>query len=196
MSERTAGRAQQISNEAVRAATGKTWPEWFKLLDAAGARKMDHKQIVAYIERRHKMSGWWEQMVTVAYEQSRGLRNKHQKPSGYEISGSKTIDVPVAILYSAFDDARIRSQWLRDGAGLVIRKATPNKSMRITWVEGRSSVSVNFYAKGDRKTQVSVQHGKLPDTRAASRMKAYWAESLERLKNALEKQQQARPARA
>ena len=38
-----------ISSDAVKKATGKTWPQWIKLLDAAGCRTMDHKQIVAVV---------------------------------------------------------------------------------------------------------------------------------------------------
>ena len=34
-----------ISVEAVKKATGKTWDEWFILLDRLGAGKMEHKLI-------------------------------------------------------------------------------------------------------------------------------------------------------
>ena len=41
--------AKRMSDRAVQAKTGNTWPEWFAILDAAGAKKMDHKGIVAYL---------------------------------------------------------------------------------------------------------------------------------------------------
>jgi hypothetical protein len=49
-----------------------------------------------------------------------------------------------AKLYKAWSEAKLRKRWLPE-KGLVIRKATPEKAMRITWSDGKTSVSVNFY---------------------------------------------------
>ena len=67
-----AGPSPRVSDAAVEAKTGKTWQEWFALLDAAGARQMDHKSIAAHLDKKLGVPGWWAQMVTVAYEQARG----------------------------------------------------------------------------------------------------------------------------
>ncbi len=179
--ERLAG----VGCDAVRRATGKGWTEWLALLDAAGAADLPHSEIATLLHERHGVPGWWAQMVTVGYEQARGRREKHQKPDGYEISGSKTLGVPLARAFAAWRDEDIRGAWLPNAA-LTIRKATPDKSLRITWADGRTSVEVLFYPKGDGRSQVSVQHRKLPDADAAARMKAYWAEALNRLKQYLE----------
>lgn len=174
-----------IADAAVQARTGKTWKEWFALLDQAGARQLDHKGIVAILSKQHGMGGWWQQMVAVAYEQARGLREKHQKPEGYQISGSKTVDAPVAKLFAAWHDPKARARWLKE-AKLVIRKATEIKSLRITWVDGKTSLDVNIYPKGGGKCQVAVQHSKLPDAQQAEMMKAYWGEQLDRLETFLQ----------
>ena len=34
-------------------------------------------------------------MIAVTYEQACGLRDKHEKPQGFEISVSRTIDAPI-----------------------------------------------------------------------------------------------------
>ncbi len=174
-----------ISGEAVKAKTGKNWQEWIAVLDKVGARKLNHKQIATYLYDVHKVPGWWAQMVTVGYEQAHGLRQKHEKPDGYEISGSKTIEVPVIKAFAAWEDEKLRRKWLKD-TGFTIRKATPHKSMRITWVDGKTSVEVNLYSKGVGKSQVAVQHSKLVDAKQAERMKEYWGEQLARLKEVLE----------
>ena len=75
-----------MSDEAVKAKTGKTWKEWFAILDKAGARKMTHKEIVQVLNSEHGVGPWWQQMVTVTYEHERGLRDRHEKPEGYQIS--------------------------------------------------------------------------------------------------------------
>jgi len=49
--------------------------------------------------------------------------------------------------------------------------------MRITWPDG-SSVVVGFLSKGNGKSSVHVQHGRLPDKAAADKVKAFWGERL------------------
>src|SRR5437879_5129125 len=150
--------APKMSDKAVQARTGKTWPEWFAVLDKAGAQQMTHQQIVTYLSEIQKVGSWWQQMVAVSYEQARGLRAKHEKPNGFSVSVSKTIAAPLSALWRAWHDARTRARWL-PGATMQIRKETPDKSMRITWVE-KESLSVDFYPKGEHKTQVTFQHEK------------------------------------
>jgi uncharacterized protein YndB with AHSA1/START domain len=124
-------------------------------------------------------------MVAVNYEQQRGLRDHHQKPKGYEISVSRTVGASLNKLYKRVADEKSRTEWLA-AAGLLVRKATPNKSLRLTWKDGKTSLEIAFVAKGDDKSQIVVQHSKLPDAKAATRMKAYWAKTLDRLRESLE----------
>jgi uncharacterized protein YndB with AHSA1/START domain len=175
--------AVRVSDAAVQAKTGKTWAEWFAVLDTVGAAKLDHKGIVAILEK-HGVDGWWCQMVTVGYEQERGLRDRHQKADGYSVSASKTIAVPVERLFAAWHDAKLRKRWLKEA--ITIRKATASKSLRITWADGMTNVEVNLYPKGEARSQVAVQHSKLADAAGAARMKAYWGETLEQLKKVAE----------
>lgn len=174
-----------ISDKAVQEATSRTWGEWFALLDRAGAGKLDHKGIVAILAGQFALGPWWQQMVTVAYEQERGLRRKHEQADGFQVSRSRTMAVPVSRLFEAWRDGRQRARWLAE-RGVQIRKATPHKSIRITWIDGRTHVECNFYARGATRSQVTVQHRKLPSAAAAERMKAYWGEKLEALQLALQ----------
>lgn len=175
-------KAGGIRSEAVARKTGKSWAQWFKILDAAGARGKSHKEIVAFLSKDHKViGGWWLQMITVAYEQERGLRKKHEKPGGFEISVSRTMDVPASKLFRAWTDRKMRMRWLAD-AGIRVRKSTPNRSLRATWIDGKTLVNVNFYGRGVDRCQVVVQHQKLKGAPAAEKMKNYWSQNLDRLK--------------
>ena len=127
--------SERMSDEAVRAKTGKTWDEWLSILDAADARSMGHKEIVALLSGQQGIGPWWRQMITVTYEQARGMREKHQTATGYTANASRTISAPVDRLFEAWSDAALRSRWLPD-AELTIRKATPGKSLRISWGDG------------------------------------------------------------
>jgi hypothetical protein len=185
MPKRVTAARPRLSEEAVRARTGKSWIEWFGILDRAGAAQLEHRQIAAHLRGEHRLSNWWCQAVAVTYEQAKGLRAPHEKPTGYEIGVSKTIAAPLSRLFRAWEDRRIRDKWLED-PGFVIRKATPGKSLRITWVDGKTNVDCGFYAKGDGKSQISVQHGRLDSAREAARLKTYWAAQLGKLKEMLE----------
>jgi uncharacterized protein YndB with AHSA1/START domain len=178
-------KAAGISDEAVTRATGKTWKQWFAVLDKAGARKMNHKSIAQYLNDHYDFGSWWCQMVAVGYEQGTGLRQKHEKPGGFEISRSKVVDVPVAVLFKAWVSPAFRRQWFAEGP-VKIRTTSTNKSLRMTWMDGAQVISVNFSEKGRTKSHVAVQHGKLPDAQAAEKMKAYWGKALQRLKAHLE----------
>ena len=181
----SAHRTARMSDAAVKAKTGRTWPQWFSHLDKAGAKKMNHKEIVAHLVKHHDVGPWWQQMVTVAYEQSRGLRAKHQRPDGYSISRSKTLKVPIAAAYKAWNEPRLRARWLGQ-AKLSVRKTTANRSMRITWIDGKTDVQTMFYPKGARKSQVTVEHNKLPDAKSGEKMKKFWGQRLESLQTLLE----------
>ena len=173
----------RMSDEAVAAKTGKTWSRWFKHLDAAGAKKMSHQEIAAHLHDKHGVRPWWTQMVAVTYEQARGLRDKHEKPEGFEISVSRTIAAPLSKSYRAWIDDKTRKAWLP--ANFKVSKATPNKTLRIIWEDGVTRVTAAFAAKGE-KTQVVAQHSKLADAKAAAKMKKFWSEALERLKETIE----------
>jgi uncharacterized protein YndB with AHSA1/START domain len=173
----------RMSDEAVEAKTGKTWSRWFKHLDAAGAKKMTHQEIVAHLRDKHDVRAWWQQMVAVTYEQARGLRDVGEKPSGYEVSVSRTIAAPASKAFKAWTDEKTRKQWLP--ANFTVRKSTTNKTLRLTWADGTDLV-VAFYPKGT-KCQVVAQHAKLKDAKAGAKMKKFWADALDRLKESLEK---------
>ncbi len=177
----------RMSDEAVSAKTGKTWKQWFAILDKAGAQELTHQEIVSLLNRKHDVGPWWCQMVTVNYEQQRGLRQNYEKPDGFQISVSRTIATSIAKLFKAFNDETARDSWLGED-GLVVRKATDNKSMRVTWKDKKTSLEINFYPKAS-KSQVVVQHSKLASATAATKMKGYWAKALDRLQGSLENSQ-------
>jgi len=176
----------RMSDAAVKEKTGKTWKEWFAILDKSGANKLSHREIVKYLHTRHDVGPWWQQMVTVTYEEARGLREKHQKPNGYQISVSRTIKTPLAKLFRSFANETSRQTWLNEDR-LVVRKATAKKSMRVAWHDGKSSLEIAFLPKGDDKSQIVVQHSKLADAKSSAKMKVYWNKALDRLRAALEK---------
>ncbi len=177
----TAGERGKIGDAAVKQATGKSWPQWFTALDKASCKGKDHKTIVkATGKLAPETGGWWRQMVAVEYERERGLRKMNEKVGGFALGVSRTLPVPIGRLYKAWTDARTRKRWLADPA-FTVRKSTPNKSMRITWVDGKTNLNVYFWVKGTAKSQVSVNHDKLRSKRDVERLRTYWRTNLDAL---------------
>ena len=169
-----------VSDAAVAAKTGKTWAEWCTILDAADGMTIGHTAIAAYLRDHHGVPAWWSQEVTVGYERIRGLREEHQTPRGYQVSVSKTLPVATESLYEAWMVEETLRRWLGDDLP-HIRTARPNKSLRITWVDGATSVDVAFYSKGPSKSQVVVQHSKLADRDDVEAKRTYWKAAFVRL---------------
>ena len=181
---RLAAPADRPSDDAVRDATGKSWDEWFALLDRWGARDRKHGEIARHLTDEHGVAGWWAQSVTVAYERARGMRLKHQQSDGFSVSVSKTVAVPVAALFDAFVDDDARVQWLADGK-LTLRTARPHRSARFDWDDGTTRVNVGFVDKGPSKSTVSVAHERLPGAHDAETAKGAWRRRLDRLESFL-----------
>lgn len=168
-----------MSEEAVKKATDRGWKEWFALLDGAGAPEWKHAEMARWLAREHAVSAWWSQMVTVEYERSRGLRQVHQKANGFAASASKTLPIAVEEFHGWLADAARRRRWLA-AKGITVRKSTVPKSVGMTWSDG-SSVNATFFAKGEGKSQMTIDHEQLPDAAAVARVKAEWKEALRRL---------------
>ncbi len=176
---------RSMSDAAVQKATGKNWAQWFAIMDKADASKMSHPEIVRMIGSKHKCPSWWRQMVTVEYERARGMRKIHETTSGFHAGRSLTVGVPIAKLFDAWQDVSARRRWLKD-ADLTVRKANANKSMRITWGDGKTNVEAMFYSKGARKSLLTVDVTKLPNAKAVEHWKSYWGAQLTKLKILLE----------
>jgi len=178
--------AKRSSDEAVKAKTGKVWAEWFAILDEAGGKRMPHKQLVAYLQEKHGVGSWWCQMVAVSYEHERGTRQKFQNCNGeFAANSSRTLSAPLAGLFKAWTDEKLRTRWLPD-ANMEITTATPGKSLRAKWDED-TRLSVYFYPGAGGKTRVVVDHMKLASSKESLKMKSHWAEALGRLESLLAK---------
>lgn len=169
-----------MSDEAVKAKTGKTWAQWFATLDKAGARKRPHAQIASLLRDTLGVPGWWSQMVTVEYERARGLRAVNQKADGFSLNTTKTLPVDLKTLHRALADTKARARWFPKGK-LDVTSTTDLKYFRAKWAGGPTRLEINIYAKGDGKSQIIVQHSKFGDAKAMETMRTEWKAALVRL---------------
>lgn len=180
---REALRAEDLPqpDATLRENTGKGYLEWFRLLDAEGAKERTHGQIVSHLMSEYAVPGWWAQTITVGYERARGLRAKHQTLAGsFQVSVSKTFPVGVGKLYRAFVQAPQRNRWLERGM-LKVRTTRKDRDVRFDYREGGSRVVAYFDPKEKKKTTITIQHEKLPDAGSVEQMRAMWKQNLKQL---------------
>jgi hypothetical protein len=176
-------RVQGVSDDAVKAKTGRKWDEWFKLLDDAGARMMDHREISRYVGREFELTRWWARTVCVGYEQDRGIRHKRQRGTTYSMDRAKTVGAPLGEVWAAWQDQATRDRWLPE-MPFEVRKTTVNKVIHLNW-PGGTRVRAAFSEKNGR-TKMVVRHAKLESNADATRMYNYWSEALTHLKAIVE----------
>jgi len=174
-------RVGTLTGETVTVRTGKTWEEWFKLLDKAGARMMDHNEISSVLQTQFGLSRWWGQMVAIGYENERGLRRDGRgEPDGnrFEVTLSKNLPAPRAAVWAAWHDPGILARWL-PRAAFEVSKTAPPKALFLEWPD-HTSVNVRFYERRG-KSRLVVSHARLSEE-AAERMQRFWSDALDRLR--------------
>ena len=182
---RLASAKELASDEKLVEATGRDWEAWLSILDRWGARDQNHRAIADHLMGVHSVPGWWAQSITTGYERARGMRMKHQQPSGFTIYVSKTIGVPLEALFAAFVDERTRGQWLTDGS-MDLRTSQADRVARFDWEGGPTRILVTFEEKGPSKSTAHVAHERLPDADSAEAAKAAWKKRATALKSFLE----------
>jgi hypothetical protein len=182
---RLASAKELASDEKLTQATGRDWAAWLSVLDQWGARDRSHRETADFLIGEHGVPGWYAQAITNGYERARGLRVKHQQPDGFTIYASKTVGVPLDVLFDAFTNARMRRKWLTDGS-MSVRTSQAGKVARFDWDGGPTRVLVTFEEKGPSKSTAYVAHERLPDAGAADVAKALWKKRSSALKSFLE----------
>ena len=195
-----------ISNEAAQKATGHDWAEWISILDKAGAKKWNHKEIVAYLKDTHELSGWWQQTVTVAYEKSKGRRVVGQTAdTGFQVGVQKTIPIGLDDAWTLLSSRRGVGCWLgkvgrftltegktyKTDVGIEgeIRVVKPGNRVRLTWQSPRmkrpATLQIALAASG-QKTSFRIHLEHLPSQKSREEMKKHWRGILDSLAHLVE----------
>ena len=184
MTKKAQAYVSSTSDAVVQSKTGKDWAGWFGVLDKAGAAKLSHGPIVAILSEKHGLSSWWRQMVAVEYERARGLRARHETPSGFSVAISKTVATSLGDLYQATVSAAQRKKWFPRGA-FEPSSQTKDKYFRGSWKKS-ARLEIGFYAKGSDKAQIAIQVSKLAKKADVELERAAWKKALGKLQQLVE----------
>lgn len=186
--KKTTTKTKRTSDAAVQKATGKTWSEWFAVLDRAGATTMSHPEIAHWLYEHHlgkpgktggtnvaTSGGWWSQMVTVEYERARGLRAVNQQADGFLVAVHKTVPGSVNAL---------QRQWqtLLKSPAVAKKKLVPipskTKRAMLRYQTAIGKVIVSFDERGPGKARIMVESAQLPNKTAVETARRFWKQIL------------------
>jgi uncharacterized protein YndB with AHSA1/START domain len=194
-----------VTNEAAKAATGKTLDQWFAQLDKQDGLKQGRRAINANLYEQ-KIDPWWCTTIAVEYEKHHDARKKDGLYEGYFICSTKTIAAPVSDVFAAWTNNQKLNEWfgsstkadVKDGGkyenadgdrGAYLR-VRPNRDLRLSFentaFSAPTQVEVQFQDKGKGKTGVLVNHTRIQNRAEADALRAAWAEALNRLKTICE----------
>ena len=194
-----------VTNQAAKAATGKTLDEWYAELDANDGVKIGRRAVNSYIYEQ-KADLWWCTTIAVEYEKKHDLRKKDGLFEGYFICSTKTIAATPQEVFAAWASGESLSKWfgpatraeVKDGGAYVNKdsdrgtflRVRSNKDLRLTFenpqFSSSSQVDVQFQDKGKGKTGLLVNHARIQTREEADALRSAWAEALNRLKTLCE----------
>ena len=165
---------------ALERAAGRSWADWVRVFEAAGADRLDHTAIarLALAEMPHGLENpeWWAQAASVAYEQHAGIRVPGQSSRGtFRVSASRTIGLDRDAAIEAWIAAHGE---VSEHLGHVIGEPRPSRTeKRSFWrfgLEGAGRVEVSATPKGEDRVVLAVTHDGLPDGERIEEWRSHW----------------------
>jgi len=196
-----------VSEQALRAKTGKTWAEWFAMLDGWGASEKGHKQTARYLAESWGVSAWWAQSITVRYERERGLRAFGQRSEGtFTVSVQRTMRATSEQVFDALTRPDVLSRWFTRSAQADLRVGgryanadgdqgeflifDRPRRLRFTWDNPEHSpntlVEVVLTEKPGGRVTLRLEHSRIQTQAYFQDMKEGWTWAMDSLKSYLE----------
>jgi uncharacterized protein YndB with AHSA1/START domain len=194
-----------VTDDACKAATGKTIKEWFKELDKIDGLKQGRRASVQHIYGI-KADPWWPTTIYVEYERHNKVTKKDGLAEGYSICATKTINAPVEKVYKAWTSDKTfaemfgddPNQDVKEGGSLTCKAGTkatftrvrPNKDLRFTWEHKGITAPIQvdvMFQDNKGKTLMNVMPSRVQTRDEADGLRAAWGDALARLKTLCEK---------
>lgn len=169
--------AEYTSAESAQKSTGRTYEQWYELLDRAGGRDLSHQEIARWLDAQGIDSGWWCQSIAGSYERHIGRRVAGQTCDGdFKTSASKTLDASLDEVLQRWCDQV--SGWSEFNG--VPLEEPPSVAETGRWRYWRAKladggrVTVSITAAPSGKTSFGLSHDKLAGPDDVESWKTYW----------------------
>lgn len=195
----------RVSSASVLKGTGRNWDEWMPILEKAGARHWEHKEIVAFLKRKYKLTPWWQQGVTLGYEIHIGRRLEGQNAKGeYGVTVTKAFSLSQKQIWQKLVAVEGAAVWLQPmsdfslklkneyevegGIFGEVRTMKAPLRARLTWqdTEWPKPTIVQIYVVPQPKQKKCIlvfNHEGLKTPTQREQMRAHWRAAIERFYN-------------
>lgn len=169
--------AEYTSVDSVRSGTGRSYEQWYELLDNAGARDLSHQEIARWIAAQGVDSGWWCQSITGSYERHIGRRVEGQTCTGdFKTSTSRTLDATLDEVLQRWCTT-VDGQTEFNGVPVAEKPSVAATGRWRYWRAkladgGRVTVSITSAPSG--RTSFGLSHDKLAGADEVELWKTYW----------------------
>lgn len=170
--------APEMSDEKIRAGTGRGWDEWVALAADGPGRGASHSEIATWAGEQHGLAGWWAHGVAVGVRRLTGQRVPGQMADGsFAVSKTATLSADESDLRTALLDEGTRAALL-PGLDVTLRSKPTSKALRLALADGSGplgSILFTLATAGDGRCRVTVSHERLTSAADGERWKTFWA---------------------
>lgn len=189
----------RVTSASVFKGTRKSWDEWIAILDKAGARSWTHREIVVYLEKKHKLGPWWQQGVVLGFELAIGRRQEGQDLKGrYTVTTTKSLPIDAKEGWKLLVSEPGQATWLQpmyelpmqaksifeteDGYFGEIRTIQKGRRMRLSWSYPdwafKTAVEILVVARPKGKSILVFNHGQIPDAKIRACLRVRWKKAV------------------
>ncbi len=191
-----------ISDKRVLEKTGRSWEEWFALLDEGNVLSLSHADAVKWLEEQNLIShAWWQQTIIGEYEIARSKREVGEnEKKEFQASTQKIFPMDIKRTWEFLITHPARTQWLgtvnelplvkgatfttEEGLECEVRGVKEENYIRLRLIETNdphpTTLTVSLIANGDR-TSIRFMHQKLRSQRERLEKIGHWSSMLSRL---------------
>ena len=192
----------RVTTASVEKGSGSSWDEWISILTKAGAKSWTHQEIVQWLAKKHKLTPWWQQGVTLGFEIATERRIEGQNQKGeYTVTATRTIALSPPALWRLLASPVGLAAWLQplstfrlkakaeyECEGDVfgeVRTLVAGRRVRMTWQETDwpkpSVFQLGLVARPGKKSILYISHDGLKTVHEREVLRARWKSGLDRL---------------
>ena len=197
---------REFGDEVLLEKTGRSRAEWFAILDRFDCRTKGHTRAASLLMKRHRVSPWWSQAITVDYERARGIRSLGEREDGFALTVQRALAVPSTRAWEALVDAaevtawrttkqqqrfRLGGRWRNaDGSRGAFERSVAGRYLRFTWNDPRrapgSLIEIELVVRGEDRSTVKLTHRRIRSAEEREDLRAHWSWALDSLKSWVE----------
>jgi len=198
----------KTKTEAVHKHTGRHWDQWASSLKKEDVSHLTHKELVAHLKKKYKLTPWWQQVVATGFEILVGKRKEGQNHKGeYAVTATKTFPISQKKMWNWLASSAGIEVWLKPmspfelkekaqyevegGIFGEVRTMKKPERARLTWIDDempkKMILQFAVIARDEEKCLLFFQHDHLATPLIKERYAQKWKSVLAEIENFFKK---------